>query len=84
MRKTAVVVAIAKLGEPAVVASYTGGGSFVGTGRAMSAAAGRLSYFYGLKVPHVPSLDAIESLWPSDEMKGAARHSHSRGRNCAR
>jgi len=48
--KTVVAVAIAKLGEPAVVTSFTGGGSFVGTGRALSAAAGRLSYVCGLKV----------------------------------
>jgi acyl transferase domain-containing protein len=47
--KTAVAVAIAKLGEPAVVAQFAGGGSFIGTGRALSAAAGRLSYVYGLK-----------------------------------
>lgn len=47
--KTAVAVAIAKLGEPAVVAQFAGGGSFVGTGRALSSAAGRLSYVYGLK-----------------------------------
>ena len=60
-RRTAVAVAIAKLGEPAVVAGFTGGGSFVGTGRALSAAAGRLSYFYGLKVPHIPSLNAMST-----------------------
>lgn len=42
-------VAIAKLGEPAVVAQFGGSGSFIGTGRALSAAAGRLSYVYGLK-----------------------------------
>ena len=47
--KTAVAVAIAKLGEPAVVTQFAGGGSFIGTGRALSAAAGRLSYMYGLK-----------------------------------
>ena len=49
-QKTVVAVAIAKLGEPAVVAAFSGGGSYVGTGRALSAAAGRLSYTYGLKV----------------------------------
>lgn len=49
-----VAVAIAKLGEAAVVGRYTGGGSFIGTGRALSAAAGRLSYVYGLKVSTAP------------------------------
>ena len=45
-----VAVAIAKLAEPAVVAQHMGGGSFVGTGKALSAAAGRLSYVHDLKV----------------------------------
>ena len=44
-----VVVAIARLGEPAEVGRARDGGSFVGTGRALSAAAGRLSYVHGLK-----------------------------------
>jgi len=44
-----VAVAIARLGEPAEVARARDGGSFVGTGRALSAAAGRLSYVNGLK-----------------------------------
>ena len=53
---TAVMVAIAKLGEPAGVAAgsaaaVAAGSSFIGTGRALSAAAGRLSYCYGLKGP---------------------------------
>lgn len=56
--KTAVAVAIAKLGEPAVVAQFKGGGSFIGTGRALSAAAGRLSYVYGLKVRRAHSSSA--------------------------
>lgn len=52
--KTAVVVGIAKLAEPAVVAAgnaaaVAAGSSYVGTGRALSVAAGRLSYCYGLK-----------------------------------
>ena len=47
---TAVAVGIAKLGEPAVMASFNEASSFVGTGRALSAAAGRLSYVHGLKV----------------------------------
>lgn len=50
-KSTAVAIAIAKLGEPAVVleASKQGGG-FVASGRASSVAAGRLSYVNGLKV----------------------------------
>lgn len=53
---TAVAVGIAKLGEPAVVAAGTAaataaGSSYVGTGRALSAAAGRLSYCFGLRGP---------------------------------
>ena len=47
---TAVAVGIAKLGEPAVLATHKEASSFVGTGRALSAAAGRLSYVHGLKV----------------------------------
>lgn len=46
---TAVAVGIAKLGEPAVLATHKEASSFVGTGRALSAAAGRLSYVHGLK-----------------------------------
>ena len=54
--QTAVSVAIAKLGEPSVVAAgnaaaVAAGSSFVGTGRALSAAAGRISYVYGLRGP---------------------------------
>ena len=49
-RLTAVAVGIAKLGEPAVMAMHKEASSFVGTGRALSAAAGRLSYVHGLKV----------------------------------
>lgn len=60
--KTVVAVAIAKLGEPAVVAQFADGGSFVGTGRASSAAAGRLSYVYGLKASAMHSGDAYHSL----------------------
>lgn len=52
---TAVAIGIAKLAEPAFVlhaalTSSGGGGGYIGTGRALSAAAGRLSYFYGLRV----------------------------------
>ena len=47
---TAVAVGIAKLGEPAAVAGHKEASSFTGTGRALSAAAGRLSYVHGLKV----------------------------------
>jgi len=47
--RTVVAVAVARLGEPAEVARARDGGSFVGTGRALSAAAGRLSYVHGLK-----------------------------------
>lgn len=47
---TAVAVGIAKLGEPAVLAAHKEASSFVGTGRALSAAAGRLSYVHGFKV----------------------------------
>ena len=47
---TAVAVGIAKLGEPAVVAMHKEASSFTGTGRALSAAAGRLSYMHGLRV----------------------------------
>ena len=54
--QTAVSVGIAKLGEPVAVAAacaaaVAAGSSFVGTGRALSAAAGRLSYCYGLRGP---------------------------------
>lgn len=49
---TAVAVGIARLGEPALTsaAASAATSSFVGTGRALSAAAGRLSYVHGLKV----------------------------------
>ena len=47
---TAVAVGIAKLGEAAVLATHKEASGFVGTGRALSAAAGRLSYVHGLKV----------------------------------
>lgn len=49
-RLTAVVVGVAKLGEPAVLAAHKDASSFVGTGRALSVAAGRISYVHGLKV----------------------------------
>lgn len=45
-----VAVAIARLGESAEVSRARDGGGFVGTGRALSAVAGRLSYVHGLKV----------------------------------
>ena len=56
LQQTAVAVGMAKLGEPPVVAAGTAaatlaGSSYVGTGRALSAAAGRLSYCFGLKGP---------------------------------
>lgn len=48
-QQTVVAVAIAKLSEPALVARQRGHGSFAGTGKALSVAAGRLSYVHGLK-----------------------------------
>lgn len=51
-RLTAVAVGVAKLGEPALVTAHKDASSFVGTGRALSAAAGRISYVHGLKVTH--------------------------------
>jgi len=63
---TAVAVGIAKLGEPIVMASFKEASSFVGTGRALSAAAGRLSYVHGLKVRD--SLFEVSALW--DLLKG--------------
>ena len=50
LEQTMVAIAIAKLSEPAVVAQQKGHGSFAGTGKALSVAAGRLSYTHGLKV----------------------------------
>ena len=55
-QQTAVFVGIAKLGEPAVAvagiaSAAAAGSSFVGTGSALSAAAGRISYTYGLRGP---------------------------------
>ena len=49
-RLTAVAVGVAKLGEPALVSAHKDASSFVGTGRALSVAAGRLSYVHRLKV----------------------------------
>ena len=46
---TVVAVGIARIGEAPVVAMNAGGRAFQGTGRALSAAAGRLSYTYSLK-----------------------------------
>ena len=51
-RLTAVAVGVAKLGEPALVIAHKDASSFAGTGRALSAAAGRISYVHGLKVTH--------------------------------
>lgn len=48
--KTVVAVGIARMGEPAIIAQYRGTSSYRGTGMALSAAAGRLSYIHGLKV----------------------------------
>lgn len=53
-QQTAVAVGIAKLGEPPAVtagnaAAVAAGSSYVGTGRALSVAAGRLSYCYALR-----------------------------------
>ena len=45
--QTVVAVAIAKLSEPAVVVAAPVRGSFMGTGKAASAAAGRLSLCLG-------------------------------------
>ena len=64
---TAVAVGIAKLGEPAVLATQKEASSFMGTGRALSAAAGRLSYVHGLKVP------AVSSSWESPEAEPGNR-----------
>ena len=47
---TVVAVGMARIAEAPVVAAHTGGRAFQGTGRALSAAAGRLSYVYSLKV----------------------------------
>lgn len=47
---TVVAVGIAKLGEPSYVAGSKVGTGFTATGRALSVAAGRLSFVYGLKV----------------------------------
>lgn len=52
---TSVAVGIAKLGEPPYVASHKAGAAFIATGRALSVAAGRLSFVYGLKVGTNPS-----------------------------
>ena len=49
-RLTAVAVGIARLGEAPVSAMNVSARAFQGTGRALSAAAGRLSYTYNLKV----------------------------------
>jgi acyl transferase domain-containing protein/acyl carrier protein len=60
---TAVAVGIAKLGEPAYYPSTTGksgggaGGGYVATGKALSVAAGRLSYTFGFSGPCV-AIDA--------------------------
>jgi hypothetical protein len=51
---TAVAVGIAKLGESAAVAAHKDISSFVGTGRALSVAAGRLSYVHALKASLYP------------------------------
>lgn len=56
--KVAVAVGIAKLGEPQLVAAggaagVAAGSSLVSTGRALSAAAGRLSFAFGLTGPCV-------------------------------
>ena len=48
--QTVVAVAIARLSEPALVTHQMSHGSFAGTGKALSVAAGRLSYTHGLKV----------------------------------
>ena len=49
MQQTVVAVAIAKLNEAAMVAQQQHHGSFAGTGKALSVAAGRLSYTHSLK-----------------------------------
>ncbi len=54
--QTTVAVGIAKLGEAPTVAAgnaaaVAAGSSYVGTGQALSAAAGRISYCFGLKGP---------------------------------
>ena len=55
-RLTAVAVGVARLGEAPVSAMSGSAGAFHGTGRALSAAAGRLSYTYNLKVPMLTTL----------------------------
>ena len=54
-KTTAVAVGIAKLGElpfwPSATTGGDAGGGYVATGKALSAAAGRLSYTFGLKGP---------------------------------
>ena len=49
-RLTAVAVGVARLGEAPLSAMNVSGRAFQGTGRALSAAAGRLSYTFNLKV----------------------------------
>jgi acyl transferase domain-containing protein len=56
--QTAVAIGIARLGDPPLVAhniaaAVSSGSAYVGTGRALSAAAGRLSYVHGLRGPSV-------------------------------
>ena len=57
-KRVAVSVGIAKLGEPQSIARNTAaaimaGSSYVGTGKALSAAAGRISFVFGLKGPSI-------------------------------
>ncbi|BDA51455.1 probable oleandomycin polyketide synthase, modules 5 and 6 [Coccomyxa sp. Obi] len=75
-RLTAVAVGVAKLGEPAVLAAHKDASSFIGTGRALSVAAGRISYIHGLKGPSV-SIDTAcsSSLVTTHFVCGAMRHS---------
>ncbi|KAK9866522.1 hypothetical protein WJX84_008502 [Apatococcus fuscideae] len=61
LQQTAVAVGIARLSDPPAVTSHKGGGGFTGTGRALSVAAGRLSYAHGLKGPSVSMDTACSS-----------------------
>lgn len=81
-QQTAVSVGIAKLGEPPAVAAGTAaaveaGSSYVGTGCALSAAAGRLSYFFGLKGPSGAGLlaggKAVSDVVPAHLLQYSSR-----------
>ena len=62
-RLTAVAVGVAKLGEPPLVTAHKDASSFIGTGRALSVAAGRISYVHGLKVLRTSYLLQMNIKW---------------------